>query len=832
MNLPGFHEPCHLPGTVAAERWRRVVHGSASAAIVAGMRRVGLSLVLLVVMVRAAAAAPEPRGKHPRIVLDAELRARWKKLAGTKGSAVKRSIERCEEVTKRPREFAKDFYMGLDWAQYLQACLVAWAATDKEAHAKTALVYFEAMLDDLEVVGDGKGGDAAARRDHGFAIRAMGPYTALAYDWLHDKIPDDVRKRARQRFAAWLDWYAENGYRPRSPGTNYHAGYLVSATLMAIAQGGEAGSTGTALWNKVVDDLWLGDMAKALARGGVLDGGDWGEGWQYGPLSVAEYALSARALRGAGVEIPGLDRWYEGLVRHNAYALSPGGGIYANGDSNVEPPTANLKPNLLAFAAPLIGGGPADAQAWAKAEIAALRLDNNDFPLYAALAEAPSVAATPLPRDQWPTTYLSAGVGTFYARSHWGRDGVWMVTTCTSKVDVDHIHPDSGNVVISRGGDDLIIDPSPYGTLSTLTSNAPTVESAQLPPDYKPSQAWWSEKTHYAWARQTASGIVATRCDYADQYKFQDRPSDVPEALRDIVLVPYAKGGAAAMVVIDRARSGAKDRELYLRFKSLAKLALSGDVATGKRGASQLTVRRVGSTSGKPEVRARKASDCFKEGITRGGCDQPRLDVDEYQLIVDGPAMSALHVIDVAAPAKAPPAVEAIKGTGVESGVRLSRDGRDAVVIDGRGKDLRYTAPRGDAVYHVIVGAPEAGGKAHVTATAADRGCDVAVSASGSGTAVDAHPVVIVLDAACKVSEDPSLTQPLAALGGVGPDPARLAGDGAGSDAVGDGRASAAPRSARSGCCGAQAAPGSPIAMAVIVGIGVAGLLRRPRRRR
>jgi len=35
--------------------------------------------------------------------------------------------------------------------------------------------------------------------------------------------------------------------------------------------------------------------------------------------------------------------------------------------------------------------------------------------------------------------------------------------------------------MLSRGGADLIVDPSPYGSLSTLTGNAPTVLSRQLP---------------------------------------------------------------------------------------------------------------------------------------------------------------------------------------------------------------------------------------------------------------------------------------------------------------------------------------------------------------
>jgi hypothetical protein len=200
--------------------------------------------------------------------------------------------------------------------------------------------------------------------------------------------------------------------------------------------------------------------------------------------------------------------------------------------------------------------------------------------------------------------------------------------------------------------------------------------------------------------------------------------------------------------------------------------------------------------------------------------------------------MSAWHVIDAAAPSKTPPAVTALQGV---DGVHLAREGRETVVVDARGKAVEYTAPKGDAVYHIVVGAAASGGKTHVTASASGSGCKVAVAASGSGPAVDASPVVVVVDNTCAVKEDPSLVQPLAAVGAVGPPPdAGVApppgGDGAGSDSVYDaaagGPGGSNPRSARSGCCGAQASPGSPIAMSFVVALGLAVLLRRPRRRR
>ncbi len=770
------------------------------------------AVVVLLLLARVAAA--EPSGAHPRLILDDELRATWKRQAGERGSSVAQAVAHCDEVRGAPKEFDRDGYMGLDFAHHLHACLIAYAATGKDGYAKTALVYFKANLYDLEALGDGKGGDEAARRDAGYAMRAMGPSTALAYDWLHDHpdMTDKLRATARQRFKAWTDWYAESGYRARSPGSNYHAGYLIAATFIAIAQAGEAGKDSTALWDHVATHLWGEDMTRALEPGGVLDGGDWAEGWQYAPLAVASYALAAREIARQGVTVAGIDTWLESVVKHNVYARSPGGGVYVNGDT--QETTANLPPRYLAYVTPLVGEASAQTWGWAKAELATKIPHDDDFPLFGAVAEAREVDAIEVPRAEWPTSYLSRGTGTFYARTHWDDDAVWMVTTCTRSIDTDHFHMDSGNVVVSRGGDDVIVDPSPYGSLSSLTSNAPTVRSAQLPEDYQPSQAGWSQATRYVWARQTTSGVVATRCDYADQYRFQEEPSDVPAATRDLVMIPYDGGASAAVVVVDLAESGDRGRPLHLRFRTPGKLAQNGDVITGRVGKTELTIHRVSATGGKGEVRHVPAGDCWGEQTTRGGCDAPRFDVDEARLVVPGPEMRAIHVIDVGAAA----AGDAVALAGAD-GVTLTRGGATTTVALAHGKELTYTAPAGT---HVVLAPAESGGRASISARSSSGGCEVTVRAGGDGVAVDARPAVFAVATDCAITEDPTLPGgPTLGDGGVGIGTGTGLGTGTGSG----------PRTPRTGCCGASASPGSPLAMAGVVLVGLLGLLRRRRRR-
>src|SRR4051812_23125415 len=292
------------------------------------------ALLVMLLAAAAHAAPPEPSGPHPRMLLDDKLRATWKAMAALEHGPVVGAIALCTDAHDTP-EHDRAVYMGAEWSKVLQACLVAWVATDKPAHAETAIKYFTALLDDLDKVGDKQGGDTAANRDSGYAIRNLAPYTALAYDWLHDVkgMTPALRQKARQRWAAWLDWYKDKGYRARVAGSNYQSGYLAAATLIAIAQGGEAAEeNGPKTWAFVADELWGKDMAAALAAGGILDGGDWPEGWQYGPLAVAHYALAARVARGAGIKVDGVEAWLSSVLRRHVYGLSPGDRVYPGQD--------------------------------------------------------------------------------------------------------------------------------------------------------------------------------------------------------------------------------------------------------------------------------------------------------------------------------------------------------------------------------------------------------------------------------------------------------------------------------------------------------------------
>jgi hypothetical protein len=628
-------------------------------------------------------------------------------------------------------------------------------ATSGDKDLDTAIKYWKVLLDDYQQVGDGLGGDSVVTHDTGYAMRTFAPYSALAYDWLHDApgVTEELRAHARARFHAWSTYYSTEGYLRDLPGANYHAGYVFAATLMAIAEAGEAGAEGDAHWANVRDVIWARDLAPSFVGGGVLEGGDWPEGWQYGSLSVLEHSLAARAMQENGAPISGAAAWASSLPLRFAHGLTPKTlQSFVGGDSDAATPYR--APDNGALLAAMAGPASDEAKAWARKLNSDLDLKHEN-PLFDALGLAASGAAAALPATS-ATNYLAPGVGNWYVRGAWTPDTTWSVFQCARHLVDDHQYSNAGNWVLTRGADDLVVDPSPYGSLSTLTGNAPAVDSGTLPDGYSPSQGYWGEKSGLVWARQSGSGIAAARCDYADQFRRSDVPSDVPFAIRDFVLIPDEAG--AAVVLIDRVTTSGAERSLHLRVRTPSALSLSGDVATSSLGNSSLAVRKVWASSGTASVRSMpQASECPSSSHT---CDVSKLAAGtEYRIDVAGPAAAAIHVVNAAAPGAEAPG-ELLSGSGYR-GVLVRRATASVAVIAADGSAalpqvLSYRVPAAAGAVHVVVDAPtDAAGASDVSAVRDGADCKVEVKAhTGAEPGLDGRPLVLRLQADCSLQDD------------------------------------------------------------------------------
>lgn len=751
------------------------------------------------------AAPAAPKGPHPRMFLTGKTLDAVKAQSGNASSAVGRAIALCKKVETDAASFRKSGYQGDAWAFPLSACALAYQATGTTAYATTGIKLWKALLSDLNEMGD-KGACvpsatdaqaiAAIRRDSGYAIRFIGPHTALAYDWLHDApgVDDALRSQSRACFKAWVDWYQKSGYNHDQSGSNYHAGYVAAKTFIAVAESGEDGATSDRIWTETVDDIFGKQLiADGLGPTGSLAGGDWAEGWQYGPLSVLHYSLAARAIEEQGAAVPPLHQWASDLTLSFLYGLVPSrDGSWVGGDTSDEGPY--LAPNGRVLAATLGGIGGDQAAGYAAFLDANVAKDKDLAPVFDALAEARGVAPVDPFAAKLSLFYVAKATRNVYMRSSWGTDAYWAVFSSAPHVVPDHQHVDATNFVFSRGGDHLVVDPSPYGSRSTLTGNALSVDSNISNPDYRPSQTPFSE-ADLVFARGTAGGVLAARGDFARAFDFADKPSDVPFARRDWVFTPEGE-----VILLDRTRTDAADRKTYLRIRTQAKLTLAGQLATGKVGGSQLAIHQVKTSGGTAEVKSYPAVDNCESGPF-GACTNARFAVDEYSLTVPGPQALAVHVLDGLGASETPADVRSMSEAPIDAsgqnagvvGAAVFRNKTMTYVVASSAKDgaagatLTYGTPGESGARHVVFDAPEdASGSSAVAVTANGGRCVVSITA---GAGFKGRPLMFTVSSAadgCKATDDPD-APPAAVPPG---DPIGPGGGGGGSssdDATSDG---------------------------------------------
>jgi hypothetical protein len=769
----------------------------------------------------ASADPPTPSAPHPRLFMSATQLAAYQANAPRPGTAAAGLVAQCQDTIDNPGSYStRGGSDGNYWPQSAVACAFAYVATRDADYLTQALTYWQASLNDDQTIGDGagcvqgvstdwqtwaEGGENGSvppvlltvTHDTGYPIRWYGPDLAIAYDWLYGAPGVDAALQAQTRtcLTSWIDWYTGYGYHHDEAGANYNAGYVVSKSLASIAIGTDGGADGH-LWTQVIDQdfgqLLIGTGLSGMTTGvgtpsGVMVGGDWGEGWQYGALSVLEYAAATRALESYGASLPAMDTWTSSLVLRNLYATLPSGSFEfcGNGDCDIPTPNKALEPSELD--AVLVGPSSDQAAAWALAAKQSESLSPGSY-VYDAIAETRAVTPqsyvgqSPAPSP----FYVARGTRQLYARSGWDAGATWGVFMSEPQLNRDHQHFDASSFVLSRGADDLVVDPTPYGNESSWESNAVTADSSVVTGDYAPSQTPWS-LADLPWARGTADATYGARSDFAHAFDFDGTPSDITYAHREWTMLP---GGE--VVTIDRVHTSDASRNMYVQFHTNTGgggLALSNGVATGTVGGSQVAIHAVLLSGGTPAVT--QPTDCSSNASDAccsiscnypcGSCSVGRFAVDEYQVIVPGPWAVAVHVIDALGSGDSLAAVASLNDSTVDPsgantgviGASIARGGQQSYVVASSGIDgacpsgtLTYGTPGAASARHVVYDAPEASdGTSSVTAVATSGRCVVTITA-GSGNGLTGHPLIfdvgvasggcVVTDATSASPGDPS----------------------------------------------------------------------------
>jgi MYXO-CTERM domain-containing protein len=749
-----------------------------------------------------AANPPTPSGAHPRLFMSSANVTAFAANVAKKGTAAASMVANCQAAIDKPSDYTmRGGADGDAWPGTALACAFAYSATQQSKYLAPALKYWKAALEDDQNIGDALGCTAAndkadwtkwngstaappiiltVTHDTGYPIRWYGPDIALVYDWLYNAtgVDDALRTQTRACLGAWIDYYTARGYHNDEAGANYNAGYVIGKTLAAIAIGNDGGADGH-LWTETLNDVFakllvgqglVGSATGVGTAAGVMLGGDWGEGWQYGPLSVAEYAAATRAVEEQGAAMPEMDAWVNSLIVRYIHGTVPTLDGQYTGDGDFDSGSVFQDPTANQLDAVLLGPSSDQAAAWA-AYLKQQQKPSGSTYFWNVLGEIRSVTPQDY-RAQTPAAplwYLARGTRTMYVRTGWDASAFWAVFTSPPAVNSDHQHFGAGHFVFNRGGDGLIIDSSNYGEPDTHETNAVTVDSAGLQGDYAQSQTSWSV-AELLWARGTNDAVFAARSDFARAFDFNGNKSDIPYAHREWVFLPEGE-----MVTIDRVQTAGTTKNMYVNFhaNTAGTLKLSGAVAAGKVGGSALAIHAVTLSGGTPSIHQPTNGSCTLScSYPCGACDAARFAVDEYSVAVPGPQALAIHVFDGLGSTEAQASVGSLNddnfdpapkqnagvvGAAVYRAMKQSYVVASSAAKGAAGATMTYGVPGGSAGRHIVFDAPEASdGSSAVTASASSGRCVLTITAGGGG-GIAGHPLMFQVGAAsagCTVSAD------------------------------------------------------------------------------
>ncbi len=293
-------------------------------------------------------------------------------------------------------------------------------------------------------------------RDTGYDIRFGLRNLMLAYDWMYDQFTPDERALIVKVATSWVDWYHANGYAESWPVENYYAGYIQGIALTGVA---------TAAADNPDADRILALMRTKLGNempvmNQRLAGGDWAEGWNYGPYSVTEFALVKQLLLDLGEDWSADFDWMQGLPisywMHVApdFSMTQSYGGYSGNYAN------KTSPSFLTVLSATTGA----FGFFAHMVYTSMNANpNNDF------ADVPSdtfyemifdTAGAP-PPIAFFLSYLNTGTGRWFSRSSLSDPNAYFVSGENTSYSYDHYGYSNGDVRLYHGAACLVC-PSAY----------------------------------------------------------------------------------------------------------------------------------------------------------------------------------------------------------------------------------------------------------------------------------------------------------------------------------------------------------------------------------
>lgn len=684
---------------------------------------------------------------HPRIFLTPARLAAIEGMQRSGHPSWRAVEEKCNEATRSNTESG---YEAEDWAHNAVNLALCWRIhKGRDDYARASVKYVIAMLDDLETVGDHKGGERVVAGNDGYSIRNRGCLAAVAYDWLSgsDALSPDVKKKIITRVHQYLTWYRKDGYKRDDAISNHYMGHFCTAAAAGLAMDGED-PRGREM-RELARKMWHSEVIPGFRK---VDGGDFTEGWQYARTvgaSIAIYVDGESRAPGGNPKVIDELPWLRQSVVFQTHALLPDGiHMYDNADWSKKP--ARPYPAQWFLTSLAI---PEQEPLSAHALWLGRQSKQPDMPLWEwAQAAGDNPGRQGADPRKGPTSYLAKGTGTVLARTNWSDSAVWASLT-DAPFYSDHQHLDQGHFELVRGSDQLIIDPGDYDSYSTMSHNSILVEDKKENNRYSPNQ-----NTHGMDVGirrfQDEGGVVYALADFTTAYNPDDYPEykktrSVTRAEREWVFsrtpVPGMNGSSARLVLYDRVAVTKPGYGVTWTGHASVNPRVTGALTSVVLGKSVAHVAVLLPPNAAQKLLVEptiKTDDIFMQNTPAEGIHAVRFETESPKGTTE---RRFLHAIATGAAGDPAPPATRIEGDGID-GAALADE---AYVFSRAGAQsspaaMTYTAPV-TAIRHHVFDMP-ANQTVTVTATRNGATCKVTITPGGARKATGSGVLVITLN--------------------------------------------------------------------------------------
>lgn len=543
------------------------------------------------------------------------------------------------------------------------------------------------------------GGFDSIKIDTSYTSRYLGKHLAMGFDWLYDYgcFTTAEKNQVSNMLVLWSDYVRDNGYYKTSIESNYGNGGYDSRLLTAIAL--QNRSAQAARLKTEMDTFRTSYLLPSFSApgGGVatLQGGHWGEGWNYGPLSIRNILTAATAYETAGWGTATAERsWANDMVKSFVMDQSTQNTIYAGGDvySYPEPVPNKI---LLSTIASMASDSTYKAYAnWIVQNYAGSVSPDEEWEDL--LFRDPVATATNW-TDSLALQYLAPGSGFAAMRKDWNYNSTWLGFQSGNLLAADHQDP-QGIMAISRGADNLLPVPfAPGGPVypKAQYSNMILIDDGGAgEQQYRFEQGYWYDNpgvtmTHF----DGAVDYAYAQGNYAAAYRKGSGTNSATELVRSIF---YARN-PDYIFVYDRASTTHDTYLKQLQWQFLNAPAINGNSWLETVGSSKL----FGATFSSLPITT------TQQPVTVGSATLQQVAVNN-----SSPTSSIRYVTAMQVTSSSASAMDtasrimsvASKLEGVQMGSYVVMFGRNGTISGGDSYNI--TAPNGATITHYITDLP------------------------------------------------------------------------------------------------------------------------------